>query len=60
MLGGGCLLPIHWGTFNLSTHPWDDPAEQLYQSKTNLTLAMPQIGAPIVPSRVDSVTPWWR
>jgi L-ascorbate metabolism protein UlaG (beta-lactamase superfamily) len=60
MLGGGCLLPIHWGTFNLSTHPWDDPAEKLYQTNSNLTLAMPLVGAPVVPSRVDGVTPWWR
>ena len=26
-LGGGPLLPIHWGTFDLSTHRWDQPIE---------------------------------
>jgi hypothetical protein len=29
MLGGGTLLPIHWGTFDLSLHRWDEPAETL-------------------------------
>ncbi|MEK8173204.1 hypothetical protein NKH77_42435 [Streptomyces sp. M19] len=25
--GHGVMLPIHWGTFNLAPHPWDEPAE---------------------------------
>ncbi len=29
LLGGGALLPIHWGTFNLAFHAWDDPAVEL-------------------------------
>ena len=29
MLGGGTLLPVHWGTFDLALHAWDDPAERL-------------------------------
>jgi L-ascorbate metabolism protein UlaG (beta-lactamase superfamily) len=29
LLGGGSLLPVHWGTFNLAVHAWDDPAETL-------------------------------
>ena len=28
-LGGGPLLPIHWGTFDLATHRWDQPIEVL-------------------------------
>ncbi len=24
-LGGGILLPVHWATFNLSYHAWDEP-----------------------------------
>ena len=30
MLGGGAFLPIHWGTFSLAMHAWDQPAEVLY------------------------------
>ena len=29
LLGGGAFLPVHWGTFNLAIHAWDDPAETL-------------------------------
>jgi hypothetical protein len=29
MLGGGTFLPIHWGTFDLALHTWEEPAETL-------------------------------
>ena len=29
LLGGGTFLPVHWGTFNLALHAWDEPAETL-------------------------------
>ena len=29
LLGGGTLLPVHWGTFSLAMHAWDEPAETL-------------------------------
>ena len=28
-LRGKVLLPIHWGTFNLAFHAWDEPAERV-------------------------------
>jgi L-ascorbate metabolism protein UlaG (beta-lactamase superfamily) len=28
-LGGGLLVPIHWGTFNLAFHEWDEPVRRL-------------------------------
>jgi hypothetical protein len=27
--GGGSFLPVHWGTFSLAMHAWDQPAETL-------------------------------
>jgi len=29
VLGGGALLPVHWGTFDLGLHPWSEPLETL-------------------------------
>ena len=29
MLGGGALLPVHWGSFDLGLHPWSEPLETL-------------------------------
>jgi len=61
-LGSGLFLPIHWGTFNLAMHPWDQPAEVVFErgSATGLSLMMPRLGEPIEPARVEGVDPWWR
>ena len=31
LLGGGAFLPVHWGTFSLALHAWDEPAETLLE-----------------------------
>jgi L-ascorbate metabolism protein UlaG (beta-lactamase superfamily) len=61
-LGGGSFLPVHWGTFNLAMHAWDDPAEALVRlaPERGVHLVMPRLGEPVQPSRVEQVTPWWR
>ena len=62
LLGGGAFLPVHWGTFNLAIHAWDDPAETLVQlaPARGVRLVMPPLGAAVEPSRVERVEPWWR
>ncbi len=61
-LGGGAFLPVHWGTFSLAMHAWDEPAETLLKlaPQQGVHLLMPQLGQPVEPNQVDSVTPWWR
>lgn len=62
LLGGGAFLPVHWGTFSLAMHAWDEPAETLLAlaPKQGVQLVMPQLGQPVEPVQVDHVTPWWR
>ena len=62
LLGGGNFLPVHWGTFNLAMHAWDDPAETLLQLAPNqgVNLIMPRIGEPTEPAHAGRVDPWWR
>ncbi|MDY7225711.1 MBL fold metallo-hydrolase [Hyalangium rubrum] len=61
LLGGGALLPVHWGTFNLAIHSWDEPAETLVKAASaGAPLVMPRLGQPIEPARVESVDAWWR
>ncbi|HTU66689.1 MAG TPA: MBL fold metallo-hydrolase [Steroidobacteraceae bacterium] len=61
MLGGGNLLPIHWGTFNLALHPWDAPPEELLSlAGSNARLLMPKLGAPIEPAHDVRLETWWR
>jgi L-ascorbate metabolism protein UlaG (beta-lactamase superfamily) len=62
LLGGGPLLPVHWGTFNLAIHAWDEPAETLVKlaPKDSVQLVMPKIGEPVEIARSGLVDPWWR
>jgi L-ascorbate metabolism protein UlaG (beta-lactamase superfamily) len=62
LLGSGPLLPIHWGTFNLALHPWDEPAETLLRlaPKSGARLLMPKLGEAIEPAHDLAVQPWWR
>jgi L-ascorbate metabolism protein UlaG (beta-lactamase superfamily) len=62
LLGGGALLPVHWSTFSLAMHAWDEPAETLLALAPALGvhLVMPRLGEPVRPADVDHVVPWWR
>ncbi len=62
MLGGGTLLPVHWGTFNLALHAWDEPAEALLRlaSLARLRVITPSLGAPVEPPELEGPSPWWR
>jgi hypothetical protein len=62
LLGGGSFLPVHWGTFDLALHAWDEPAEQLLQlaPRHAVHLLMPRLGEPVEPAHTESVEPWWR
>jgi L-ascorbate metabolism protein UlaG (beta-lactamase superfamily) len=62
LLGGGTFLPVHWGTFSLAMHAWDEPAETLFAMapKRGVQMLMPRLGEPVEPRHAGSVTPWWR
>lgn len=62
LLGGGAFLPVHWGTFSLAMHAWDEPAETLLASApaVGARLLMPRLGEPVIPSDAADPRPWWR
>jgi L-ascorbate metabolism protein UlaG (beta-lactamase superfamily) len=62
MLGGGTLFPVHWGTFSLGLHGWDEPGEQLLElaPKHGARVLTPRLGQVFEPAHVDGPTPWWR
>lgn len=62
LLGGGAFLPIHWGTFALAMHAWDQPAETLLRlgPAAGAQLLMPRLGEPVEPAHGKDVEPWWR
>jgi len=61
-LGGGSLLPVHWGTFDLALHAWDDPAETLLAlaQSAQARILTPSLGQPFEPAHIEGPTPWWR
>jgi hypothetical protein len=62
LLGGGPFLPVHWGTFSLAMHAWDQPAEVLMEQglKSGAQLVMPRLGEAVEPMHAERVVPWWR
>jgi len=62
LLGGGAFLPVHWGTFALALHDWDQPAEVLLTlaPQKGARLLMPRLGEPVEPAHAAELTPWWR
>lgn len=62
LLGGATLLPVHWGTFSLAMHAWDEPAETLLAQALarELPLLMPPLGEPVEPAQPRPLVPWWR
>jgi L-ascorbate metabolism protein UlaG (beta-lactamase superfamily) len=62
LLGGGAFLPVHWGTFSLALHDWDQPAETLLElgPKQGTQLLMPRLGEAVEPAHGELAAPWWR
>jgi L-ascorbate metabolism protein UlaG (beta-lactamase superfamily) len=60
LLGGGPLLPLHWGTFNLAFHAWRQPVQRLLELMGTQELLLPAPG-----QRVDVAvgvlnSQWWK
>jgi len=60
-LNAKLLLPVHWGKFSLSLHPWNEPIERLLKAATenNLQVTTPMIGEPVVLQRSLPQNKWW-
>ena len=61
------LLPVHWGTFNLAFHPWDEPAERVLEAArvAGVRVVLPRPGEPVEPDASPATVPepidaWWR
>jgi len=62
LLGAPTFLPVHWGTFALAMHDWDQPVEALLAAapKQHVRLLLPRLGEPVEPAHDHEVAPWWR
>jgi L-ascorbate metabolism protein UlaG (beta-lactamase superfamily) len=58
--GGGLLMPIHWGLFDLALHDWKQPIESVF-AVDELNLWSPTPGTPTeVISNQPIRSNWWR
>lgn len=56
------LMPVHWGKFTLSVHPWRDPIRRATKQAAILgqKLTTPLIGEAIRLNSYLPNTPWWE
>jgi L-ascorbate metabolism protein UlaG (beta-lactamase superfamily) len=61
MLKGNNLVPIHWGTFDLGLHIWQEPIERIIvaANKNDISLLTSRIGETVIPSEHEN-SYWWR
>jgi L-ascorbate metabolism protein UlaG (beta-lactamase superfamily) len=58
--GGGLLMPIHWGLFDLALHHWHQPIEFIF-AVNGLRLWSPAPGQPMDVVRGEELrSDWWR
>ncbi len=61
-LKGKTLHPIHWGTFNLSLHPWYEPMQRLKKAATanHIQIATPMAGQTVEYNSIPYGSDWWQ
>jgi L-ascorbate metabolism protein UlaG (beta-lactamase superfamily) len=59
---GALLLPIHWGTFNLGNHAWNDPPERMLAAAraAGVDVVVPRPGQWVEPAAPPALETWWR
>ena len=64
-LDAGCarLIPVHWGSFCICNHAWDDSVRRVTAAaeEAGLPLAVPRIGQTVTLRDLAACTdPWWE
>jgi L-ascorbate metabolism protein UlaG (beta-lactamase superfamily) len=59
---GKLMMPIHWGTFNLALHPWNEPIERLLTlaHERKIPLFIPKPGVPTQVTGGEYNSKWWE
>jgi len=61
-LKGKILMPIHWGTFNLAFHPWQEPVERVIRAANDkkVKLLLPKPGETCTVGEDGYNSNWWK
>ena len=56
------MFPVHWGTFNLAYHDWDEPIKRTLQaaSKEKIDLVIPRVGEIVFANQDFLSENWWE
>lgn len=59
---GKRMFPVHWGTFNLGYHDWDEPIKRTIAAaeKEQIDLVTPQIGEMVWANQSFDSKSWWE
>lgn len=62
ILNAKMIMPMHWGSFHLAEHPWDDSIERfvLKAEQENMRYMTPMIGENIEYSNHITTDKWWK
>lgn len=61
-LKAATFIPVHWGKFALSLHPWYEPADRVFAAAQSerYSMATPLIGEPFLIGTTPVEQVWWR
>jgi len=61
MVGGGLLLPVHWGLFDLANHGWSEPMERLLSAaeRQGVNVISPRPGESVELTEPHNSDRWW-
>ena len=62
-MGGGLMMPVHWGLFDLALHGWREPIERMVElsEQRGSALFVPEPGLPTEVVQGGQVrSNWWR
>ena len=56
------MLPVHWATFNLAFHAWDEPIKRAVAAggKQGIELVTPRLGEAVVAGTAFASASWWE
>jgi L-ascorbate metabolism protein UlaG (beta-lactamase superfamily) len=54
------LLPVHWGKFSLSNHPWNEPVNRVTKAAKELLVTTPRIGEQVIVGEHYPQENWWE
>ncbi len=57
-----CVMPVHWGGFSLSMHPWKEPVERFVEAakQAHLQVMTPGLGQLFMVGSEEHRIAWWE